>query len=160
TKASARLRRYRTGVPRAGGDAGLSRRPIRQRFEVEEGRGMAGAPRRKISRLASQVLLATLLLLGPIASEAHAAIAFLKTVGTNNSKTLGTSLAVTLAAGVSVPAGHTLIVSFATDPGAGGAVTCADNRGNVYTKDADVTNGTLTTGVRAVVFSAPIATAL
>src|SRR5207249_1995537 len=41
-----------------------------------------------------------------------------------------------------------------------GSVTYADSKGNTYTKDADFTNGSGTSGVRTVVFSAPVTTAL
>jgi hypothetical protein len=60
-----------------------------------------------------------------------------------------------------VALGNTVIVTFAMDP-ATGTVSCADTKGNTYTKDADVQNGTSGsgTGVRTVVFSAPITTAL
>jgi cysteine-rich repeat protein len=58
-----------------------------------------------------------------------------------------------------VAAGNRLLVTFAMDP-ASGTVSCADTRGNVYAIDADVTNGSGTSGVRAVVLSAPVATAL
>ena len=120
---------------------------------------MAGVLKGKATLLAARVLLALVLVVGPAASEAKAAIAFVKNVGTASSKTLGTTLAVTLAAGVNVPAGDSVFVTFAMDPGAG-PVSCADSKGNVYSNDADVTNGSLTSGVRTLVFSAPMTTAL
>src|SRR6185295_781059 len=59
------------------------------------------------------------------------------------------------------------IVTFAMDAGPTPVVndvTCADNGGggtpNAYTKDADIRNGSGTSGVRTVVFSAPVTTAL
>src|SRR5881392_2818485 len=55
--------------------------------------------------------------------------------------------------------GDTVIVTFAMDPSAG-AVSCADSGGNSYSLDADVTNGSGTSGVRTVIFSAFINTAL
>src|SRR6185295_1252187 len=55
--------------------------------------------------------------------------------------------------------GNTLIVTVAMDPSAG-TVTCADAKGNAYTRDADRTNGSTTSGVRVVVFSSTITTAL
>src|SRR5262249_57110410 len=39
-------------------------------------------------------------------------------------------------------------------------VSVTDSKGNIYTADADVTNGSGTTGVRTLVFSAPVTTAL
>src|SRR5712664_1093804 len=87
---------------------------------------MAGVPHRKTTQLAARSILALALLVGPARSEARAAIAFVKNVGTSGSSTAGTILAVTVAAG-GVPVGHTVIVTFAMDP-APGAVSCADAR--------------------------------
>ena len=109
------------------------------------------AARRAMATLALTVLLAL------AASEAHAGIAFVQSLGTNASQSSGTSIAVTLTAAVA--AGDTVIVTFAMDP-ATGTVTCADTKGNTYTADADVTNGSGTSGVRTIVFSAPVTTAL
>ena len=109
------------------------------------------AARRAMATLALTVLLAL------AASEAHAGIAFVQSLGTNASQSSGTSIAVTLTAAVA--AGDTVIVAFAMDP-ATGTVTCADTKGNTYTADADVTNGSGTSGVRTIVFSAPVTTAL
>ena len=102
------------------------------------------AARRAMATLALTVLLAL------AASEAHAGIAFVQSLGTNASQSSGTSIAVTLTAAVA--AGDTVIVTFAMDP-ATGTVTCADTKGNTYTADADVTNGSGTSGVRTIVFS-------
>jgi hypothetical protein len=85
-------------------------------------------------------------------------IAFIKHVGSGGDTTLGTSAAITVPA-AGVAAGNTLIVTVAMDP-ASGTVSCGDSQGNVYTQDADVPNGTGTAGVRTVVFSAPMTTAL
>src|SRR5436309_8684375 len=97
------------------------------------------------ARLAVAVL-APALLLGVVSSRAEAAIVLVQTVGPNATKTAGTTLTVTLGAGVNVPVGDTLFVNFAMDP-ATGAVTCTDSKGNTYTKDADIPNGSGTTGV-------------
>src|SRR5439155_2576958 len=70
----------------------------------------------------------------------------------------GKTIAITPLSG-SVAAGNTVIVTFAMDPDAG-TVSCADSKGNTYSKDADQTNGSSTSGVRTVVFSAPVTTAL
>jgi hypothetical protein len=60
----------------------------------------------------------------------------------------------------SVPIGSCVVVPFSMDPSAG-TVTCADSRGNTYTPEFDIANGSGTTGVRTLVFVAyNIATAL
>src|SRR6266849_8973789 len=115
---------------------------------------MAGVLKGKATLLAARVLLALVLVVGSAASEAKAAIAFVANVGANGTKTTGTLISVTVSAG-GVAAGDTLIVSLAMDPRSG-TVDCTDTKGNVYSKDADVTNGSGTSGVRTVVFSAPI----
>ena len=85
----------------------------------------------------------------------------LTNIGQNSSTSTGTTISVTVPAG-GVAAGNTIIVSFATDPTntPTGAVTVADTKGNIYTKDADIANGTGTSGVRTLVFSAPVTVAL
>src|SRR5439155_26201312 len=62
-----------------------------------------------------------------------------------------------LAANVVV--GHGVIVTVAMDPDAG-TVSCADSQGNVYNKDADQANGSGTTGVRTLIFSTRVTSAL
>ena len=103
------------------------------------------------ARLLTRTLLALVLLAGPARSEARAAIAFVQNVGSNGNTTPGTSLSVGVSNGAAV--GDTVIVTFAMDPSAG-AVSCADSGGNSYSLDADVTNGSGTSGVRTVVCSA------
>src|SRR5262245_8199706 len=61
---------------------------------------------------------------------------------------------------VNAPAGDTIIVLFAMDPKAGGTASASDSAGNSYTTDLDVTNGLGTTGVRTMVFSARVVTAV
>ncbi|MGH7893277.1 MAG: hypothetical protein ACREQL_01335, partial [Candidatus Binatia bacterium] len=98
--------------------------------------------------------------LGLAASPAAAAISFVKNVGTAAIGNItGTTLTLTLGSGVSVPAGNAVIVSFTLDPKAG-AITCADSKGNAYTADVDVTNGSGTNGARTVIFHSLITTAL
>jgi uncharacterized repeat protein (TIGR01451 family) len=87
-----------------------------------------------------------------------AAIALVQNIGTNGSGTSGTTISVTVPA-AGVAAGDTVVVSVALDP-AVGPVTCADTGGNAYSVDADRTNGSGTSGVRTVVCSAAVATAL
>src|SRR5438132_11542779 len=41
-----------------------------------------------------------------------------------------------------------------------GTVSCADSQGNTYSKDADQTNGSGTTGVRTLIFSTRVTSAL
>src|SRR5689334_19633406 len=115
-----------------------------------------------LDRRIASLIAAVVLTLG--ATRAEAAPALVKNVGVNNSLTAGTSIAVTVPA-AGVAAGNTIIVTFAMDAGptpVAGDVTCADNGvpANTYTKNADVRNGTGTSGVRTVVFSAPVTTAL
>src|SRR5207244_8500746 len=92
------------------------------------------------------------------APDALAAIAFVKNVGFLANSTTGTSISITVPAG-GVAFGHTVLVSFAMDPAAG-AVSCTDSKGNSYSAVVDFANGSGTTGVRTVVFSARIVTAL
>src|SRR6266850_1251054 len=113
-------------------------------------------PSRATSSLAALAALLVICLVP--ASEAVGAIALVKHVAANGTNTLGTSISLTVPPS-RVAAGHTVIVTVAMDPAAG-AVTCTDEHGNVYTKDADVTNGSGTTGVRTVVFSGYIITLL
>src|SRR5205809_427355 len=111
------------------------------------------------ARLLTRTLLALVLLAGPAGSEARAAIAFVQNVGVDGNTVPGTSVAVTLHGNTNVAVGDTVIVTFVTDPSAG-AVSCADGGGNSYSLDADVTNGSVTSGVRTVIFSAFVNTAL
>jgi hypothetical protein len=79
-------------------------------------------------------------------------------IGTATSTASGTTITVSVpAAGVAV--NNTVIVSIAMDPSAA-SVGVTDARGNTYTADEDVTNGTGTMGVRTLVFSARVTTAL
>ena len=111
------------------------------------------------ARLLTRTLLALVLLAGPAGSEARAAIAFVQNVGVDGNTVPGTSVAVTLHGNTNVAVGDTVIVTFVMDPSAG-AVSCADSGGNSYSLDADVTNGSVTSGVRTVIFSAFVNTAL
>jgi len=103
-------------------------------------------------------VLPLLLLLALPASEALGAIAFVKNVGTAGNTTTGTTIAVTVPA-AGVAANNTIIVTFTMDPAAG-TVSVADTRGNAYTSNADITNGSGTSGVRTVILSARVTTAL
>src|SRR5439155_1382883 len=61
-----------------------------------------------------------------------------------------------------IPVGDTIFVAIAMDPSTSN-VTVTDNAtggSNTYTKDADVPNGSGTTGVRTLLFSAPVSHAL
>ncbi|HYY06800.1 MAG TPA: DUF4215 domain-containing protein, partial [Candidatus Limnocylindria bacterium] len=118
---------------------------------------MTSVTRRTGSRLMARALLGLLLLAGPVSSEAQAAIVLTQNVGFGGNTVPSTSISVT--APRTVAAGDTVIVTFVMDPSAG-AVSCADSGGNAYSVDADVTNGSGTSGVRTVVCSAKIVTAL
>src|SRR3989442_4784866 len=111
------------------------------------------------ARVLTRTLWALVMLAGPASSEARAAIAFVQNVGTNGNTIPGTSLSVTIHGNTVVAVGDTVIVTFVMDPSAG-AVSCADSGGNSYSLDADVTNRSGTSGVRTVIFSAFVNTAL
>jgi hypothetical protein len=113
----------------------------------------------KTSSTGARALVVSATLAGALlASPALAGIAFVQNVGTGGDATSGTSISVVIPP-AGVTAGNTLIVSFAMNP-ASGTVSCGDSRGNAYVKDADISNGSSTNGVRTVVWSASIATAL
>src|SRR5207245_8773524 len=88
----------------------------------------------------------------------YGAICWLQDLGANGNETAGTTISITPLAG-SVGVGHGIIVSVAMDPDTG-TVSCADSQGNSYSKDADQTNGSGTTGVRTLIFSTRVTTAL
>ncbi|MEW5852531.1 MAG: hypothetical protein AB2A00_27340 [Myxococcota bacterium] len=79
-------------------------------------------------------------------------------VGSNSSKTTGTSLSVTVGS-VGVNQDERIVVAFAMDYTATAtpALACADSKGNSYAIDANIPN---TGGVRTVVFTAHAAQAL
>src|SRR5262245_23774045 len=91
-------------------------------------------------------ILVALIVLSSREGEAQT---FVKTVGTSSSKSTGTTLNVFVPAS-GVAAGNSVIVTLAFDP-ASGAVLCSDTRGNSYSVDKDITNGSGTSGVRVVV---------
>src|SRR5947208_1236134 len=94
--------------------------------------------------------LALALLLGLAASEARAGIAFVKNIGTNTGNNTGTSITITLAAGVSVAAGNSIIVSF-VGPDLSGTYSATDSAGNSYSVNA---SGARAGTVRTVILSA------
>lgn len=83
-------------------------------------------------------------------------IGFVKNIGTNQSKTAGTSISVTVPA-AGVKAGNSIIVTFAMDS-TSGSVSVSDTAGNTYNLDADT--GVYVTYVRTLIFSAHNVTAL
>lgn len=95
---------------------------------------------------------------GGICTDIGLALAHVKTIGSNGRVDATTNFALTVAAN-GVPTGHAVIVAFALNPSAA-TLSCSDSRGNTYTADADVTNGSGSTGVRTVVFSTNVTTAL
>jgi len=108
---------------------------------------------------AAYVLRATGLASGQTAQASFTdSIAAPVTIATAGNRTASTTLQSTTFS-QAVPVGNTLIVSVAMDPNSG-SVSLSDGKGNVYTADADVTNGSGTSGVRTLVFSAPITFAL
>src|SRR5438034_7400392 len=94
--------------------------------------------------------LALALLFGLAASEARAGIAFVKNIGTATGNNTGTSIMITLAAGVSVGAGDSIIVSF-VGPDLSGTYSATDSAGNTYSQNA---SGARAGTVRTVVLSA------
>jgi hypothetical protein len=78
-----------------------------------------------------------------------AAITFVKSVGTAQDKSTGTTISVTLD-GPAVPAHRSIIVAFAMDA-ADGTVSASDSSGNTYTVDADVAEAN---HVRTVILAA------
>src|SRR6266581_215174 len=83
-------------------------------------------------------------------------------IGTANSGNSTTTTLTQTGVGVTVAAGKTIFVTVAMDGGTQ-TVTVSDNGSggsNSYTKDADVTNGSGTTGIRTLIFSAPVTHAL
>jgi hypothetical protein len=94
--------------------------------------------------------LITCLVLLTHASFVSAVITKVQDLGTNSTKSSGTTLAVTLSSGVTD--GNSVIVSFAMDS-ATGAITCADDAGtgNSYSVDVEVNN---TGNVRTAIISA------
>ncbi len=106
----------------------------------------------------TRILPLSILLVGAVASPVDAGIALVKTIGTAGNQTTGTAISVAIpAAGVAI--GNRIVVGFAMDPSAG-VVSCSDSRGNAYNVDRSVTNGAGTSGVRTVICSAPVTTAL
>ncbi len=82
-------------------------------------------------------------------------------IGTANTNNTAAN-ALTQTTGMAVALGNTVFVTVGMDAGTQ-TVTVSDNAtggSNTYTKDAEVTNGSGTTGVRTLVFSAPVIHAL
>ncbi len=74
-------------------------------------------------------------------------------IGTNNTKTTGTTLAYALTILQTINLNDRIIVMFAMDPAAG-TPTCADSSSNTYSLIGSATNGSGTSGVRTFIFSA------
>src|SRR5438552_369045 len=94
--------------------------------------------------------LALALLFGLAACEARAGIAFVKNVGTATGNNIGTSITITLASGVSVAAGNSVILSF-VGADVAGAYSATDSAGNAYGADVQ---GARSGTVRTVILSA------
>lgn len=80
---------------------------------------------------------------------------FIQNIGTNSTKTAGTTLTLTVPAN-GTPIGHTLIARVLHDYTAGGP-TMTDSRGNTYTRDR---TAAYSTNIRMSVFSCRVTTAL
>lgn len=91
-------------------------------------------------------------------SSALAQISFIKNIGTVTSTSTGTTTAITVPVS-GVAAGNRVFVLLGMNPSTG-TVTCNDSGGNSYAVDRDVANGSGTSGVRTVILSAQVATAL
>src|SRR5438874_8979318 len=105
------------------------------------------------SRRAARRAVATLalaLLFGLATSEARAGIAFVKNIGTATCNNTDTSITITLAAGVSVAAGNSIIVSFVGQD-LSGTYSATDSAGNTYSQNA---SGARAGTVRTVILSA------
>src|SRR5438034_2037931 len=87
---------------------------------------------------------------GASASAGRAGIAFVKNIGTARGNNTGTRITITLAAGVSVAAGDSIIVSF-VGPDLSGTYGATDSTGNSYSVNA---SGARAGTVRTVVLSA------
>src|SRR2546429_8361001 len=100
---------------------------------------LVDSSRRPASRALATLALA--LLFGLAASEAHAGIAFVKNIGTaTGSSSGGTSITITLAAGVSVAAGNSIIVSF-VGPDLSGTYSATDPAGDTQRAKAPGAGG-------------------
>src|SRR5947199_9670198 len=109
---------------------------------------LVDSPRRPARRALATLALA--LLFGLAASEAHAGIAFVKNLGTATGNNTGTSIMITLAAGVSVGGGNSIIVSF-VGPDLSGTYSATDSAGSTYSVNA---SGARAGTVRTVILSA------
>src|SRR5438132_49992 len=109
---------------------------------------LVDSPRRPARRALATLALA--LLFGLAASEARAGIAFVKNIGTATGNNTGTSITITLAAGVSVAAGDSISVSF-VGPDLSGTYSATESAGNTYSQNA---SGARAGTVRTVVLSA------
>src|SRR5207253_7175304 len=117
----------------AAGRCGLVglERPTGPRLPRAEEMAMSVDSRREPAPRALATL-ALALLLGLAASEARAGIAFVKNLGTaTGSSNGGTSSTITLAAGVSVAAGNSIILSFVGED-LSGTYSATDSAGNTY----------------------------
>ncbi len=80
-----------------------------------------------------------------------------QSLGTATSKTATTTLSMPTTVNAAI--GETVVVVVALDPSTT-TVTVSDSRGNLYSNDKEIRNGSGTSGVRTLVFSAPVSTAL
>ena len=79
-------------------------------------------------------------------------------IGSAQNKTAGAFIDVPLTAGAAV--GDTVVAIFAMDPISTATITVTDTGGNSYTQQTSVVQGSAANGVRTVVLTAPVTTAL
>src|SRR2546428_2026377 len=165
SRVSSRVGSARDGAP--GADGGQGRRGRFRHFECGGDRSDSRAgriwteERRTMARISRTILhsteparraiatLALTVLLALAASEAHASIAFVKNIGTNMGNN-ASSITITLAAGVSVAPGESIIGSFVGED-LSGTYTATDSAGNTYSQNA---SGAKSGTVRTVILSA------
>src|SRR5205809_813734 len=138
-----------------GGSAKRAFKPATASADIPRGASLrpSGTMNVNLGRQPARRAVATLalaLLFGLAACEARAGIAFVKNVGTATGNNIGTSITITLASGVSVAAGNSVILSF-VGADVAGAYSAIDSAGNAYGADVQ---GARSGTVRTVILSA------
>src|SRR5438094_130693 len=138
-----------------GGSAKRAFKPATASADIPRGASLrpSGTMNVNLGRQPARRAVATLalaLLFGLAACEARAGIAFVKNVGTATGNNIGTNITITLASGVSVAAGNSVILSF-VGADVAGAYSATDSAGNAYGADVQ---GARSGTVRTVILSA------
>src|SRR5438094_1298117 len=138
-----------------GGSAKRAFKPATASADIPRGASLrpSGTMNVNLGRQPARRAVATLalaLLFGLAACEARAGIAFVKNVGTATGNNPGTSITITLASGVSVAAGNSVILSF-VGADVAGTYSATDSAGNAYGADVQ---GARSGTVRTVILSA------